>query len=56
MDDCACDGSTGLLKDGTVVEAAHETKDWVQLNSGLWLPKKFLRSVETFENVLRYQR
>jgi HrpA-like RNA helicase len=54
--DCEPDGSTGLLDDGTVVEAVCETKDWVQLSSGLWLPKEFLRSVETYENVLRYKR
>ena len=55
-EDCAPDGSTGLVADGVVVEAVAETKDWVQVSSGLWLPKEFLRSVETYENVLRYQR
>lgn len=46
LEDCAPDGSTGLVDDGTVCEALEETAEWVRVaGSGLWLPKKFLRLV-----------
>ena len=56
LEDLEPDGSTGLLADGAVVEAVEETASWIRLACGRWLPKEFARSVETYENVLRYQR
>ena len=38
------------------LEAVEETATWIRLACGRWLPKEFARSVETYENVLRYQR
>ena len=56
LEDLEPDGSTGLLADSAVVEAVEETATWIRLACGRWLPKEFARSVETYENVLRYQR